>query len=245
MLQFVNYLLNMMFQKVIVERSLSKKIATQIEQAILDKKLPVGSKIPSENELCEQFGVSRTSIREAIKILNAHGLVEIKKGVGIFVKEITSDSVSDGMKKFYEHRLGSDYKLDLIHARQVLEPGIAYYAAISRTDEDLKNLRYDIEQIEAGDNDPEQHTKYDIQFHLDLANATQNPLLVLMIKPLHKMMPDIKSQILQKVKDAHEVGNVWHRRIYDEVEKKNPDAAKEAMLKHLLIAEQHIKLVIE
>ena len=234
-----------MFEKVVVERSLSKNIASQIEQAILEKKFPVGSKIPSENELCEQFGVSRTSIREAVKTLAARDLVEIKKGVGIFVKKITSDSISDGMKKFYEHRLGADYKFDLIHARQVLEPGIAYYAAISRGEEDLARMKFDIEQIESADHDAEQHAKYDVQFHLDLAQATQNPLLLLMIKPLHKMMPDIKSQIVMKVHDAHEIGNIWHRKIYEAVLNQDAEGAKEAMFKHLTIAEEHLRLAIE
>lgn len=233
-----------MFQKVVVERSLSKNIAAQIEKAILEKEFPVGSKIPSENELCEQFGVSRTSVREAVKILATHGLVEIKKGIGIFVKNISSESISDGLLKFYEHRLGSDYRMDLIQARQVIEPGIAYYAALNRTEEDVAQLLDDIEKIETSNDDTVLHTKYDVKFHLDLAKSTQNQLLVLMIKPLHKMMPDIKEQILIKVKDAHEIGNIWHRRILDAVISQDPETAKEAMFKHLLIAEEHLKLTM-
>ena len=66
--------------------SIKEIIASQIEEAILGKKYLPGSKLPSENELCKMFGVSRTSVREAIQILHGHGLVSIEKGKGIFVK---------------------------------------------------------------------------------------------------------------------------------------------------------------
>ncbi len=104
----------------------------RIEEAILNKVITAGDKLPSERELCEQFGVSRTSIREAIRILTTQGIVEVEKGKGIFVKNISSKSVADGILKFYKHRLDGEYALDLVHTRQALEPSIAYFAALNR-----------------------------------------------------------------------------------------------------------------
>ena len=96
--------------------SIKDLIASQIEDAILEKKYLPGSKLPSENELCQMFGVSRTSVREAVQVLQAHGLVAIEKGKGIFVKSISSESVSNNILKFLEHRFEGNYYFDLIHA---------------------------------------------------------------------------------------------------------------------------------
>ena len=127
--------------------SIKELIASQIEDAILEKKYLPGNKLPSENELCQMFGVSRTSVREAVQILQAQGMVSIEKGKGIFVKNISSESVSLNILKFLEHRFQGDYFFDLIHARQIIEPGIAYLAAMNRTDEDLIKLEKDIVNI--------------------------------------------------------------------------------------------------
>ncbi len=81
--------------------SIKELIASQIEDAIFEKKYLPGSKLPSENELCNMFGVSRTSVREAIQVLQAHGLVSIEKGKGIFVKSISSESVSNNILKVF------------------------------------------------------------------------------------------------------------------------------------------------
>ncbi len=72
---------------------ISNVIAEQIEEAILNKKFAPGSRLPSEAELCKQFGVSRTSVREALQILNTHGMISIEKGKGIFVRCLRGDSI--------------------------------------------------------------------------------------------------------------------------------------------------------
>lgn len=224
--------------------SIKEIIASQIEEAILEKKYLPGNKLPSENELCKIFGVSRTSVREAIQILQAHGLVEIVKGKGIFVKSISSESVSNSILKFLEHRFEGDYYFDLIHARQIIEPGIAYLAALNRTDEDLKKLAKDIEDIKNNEGDPIKHGEYDMSFHMHLAKASQNKLLPLLLKPVHKLMPGVKSKILTDVAEAKEAAVVWHTKIYNKVKKQDPDGAKSSMIAHLEIAEKHIEQAI-
>ena len=224
--------------------SIKELIASQIEEAILEKKYLPGSKLPSENELCKMFGVSRTSVREAIQILQAHGLVEIEKGRGIFVKNISSDSVSNNILKFLEHRFEGDYYFDLIHARQIIEPGIAYLAALNRTEEDLERLEKDIVDIKSNDGDPIKHGEYDMAFHMHLARASQNKLLPLLLKPIHKLMPSVKSKILMDVDDAKESAVIWHTKIFNKIKNQDPDGAKRAMSAHLEIAEKHIEHAI-
>ena len=231
--------------KPVEERILIKDILVkEITKAILDKKYIPGSKLPTEEKLCEQFNVSRTSVREAIQILSARGLVNVEKGRGIFVNKITSDSVVDNILQFLEHRFEGDYFFDLIHARQIIEPGIAYLAALNRTDEDLIKMKKDIDDIDKNDGNPIKHGEYDMSFHMHLARATQNKLLPLLLKPIHKLMPEVKSKILIDVEDAKQAAVVWHSKIYDYIKIQDPDGAQKAMVAHLKIAEQHIELAV-
>lgn len=233
-----------MFNPLAERVSIKELIASQIEEAILNKEYLPGSKLPSENELCKMFGVSRTSVREAIQILNVQGLVKIEKGKGIFVKNISSESVSNSILKFLEHRFEGDYYFDLIHARQIIEPGIAYLAAMNRTDEDLVNLKEAIDNIAQNDGDPIKHGEYDMAFHMHLARASKNKLLPLLLKPIHKLMPSVKSKILTDVEEAKEAAVVWHTKIYEKIKNQDPDGARSAMVAHLKIAEKHIEQAV-
>lgn len=224
--------------------SIKEMIAAQIEEAILDKKYLPGSKLPSENELGKMFGVSRTSVREAVQILQTHGLVSIEKGKGIFVKNISSESVSNNILKFLEHRFEGDYYFDLIHARQIIEPGIAYLAALNRTEEDLKRLMQDVKDIKNNDGDVVKHGEYDVAFHMHIAKASQNKLLPLLLKPIHNMMPSVKSKIISDVDEAKQAAIVWHTKIYEKIKNQDPEGAQSAMVAHLKIAEKHIEQAV-
>jgi GntR family transcriptional repressor for pyruvate dehydrogenase complex len=224
--------------------SLKELIASQIEDAILEKKYLPGSKLPSENELCNMFGVSRTSVREAVQVLQAHGLVSIEKGKGIFVKSISSENVSNSILKFLEHRFEGNYYFDLIHARQIIEPGIAYLASLNRTDVDLKKLEVDINNISKNDGDPVKHAEYDMSFHMHIAKASQNKLLPLLLSPIHRLMPAVKSKILTNVSEAKEAAVIWHTKIFEKIENQDPEGAQNAMIAHLKIAEKHIEQAV-
>lgn len=79
---------------------INKLISQQIEKAIFERKYPPGSKLPSENEMCEQFGVSRTSVREALGALEAQGIIEIIKGKGMYVNKLSSETVTNPLQKY-------------------------------------------------------------------------------------------------------------------------------------------------
>lgn len=233
-----------LFTSVADKEPLSKKIAAQIENAILNKEIAVGEKLPSENELCNQFNVSRTSIREAIKILITQGIVEVQKGKGIFVKNPSSENVTEWILKFYKYRLNGAYARDLIHARQAIEPDIAYYAALNRTDKDLATLERDLELFDNSKNDSVLNTKYDMAFHVDLAKASKNNLFIFMVKPLHQLIPPLKFDVISTINNAYEVTQEWHEKIMDAVRQKDAVGAKKAMKKHLEFAEEHINIIL-
>ncbi|MBI9071457.1 MAG: FadR family transcriptional regulator [Melioribacteraceae bacterium] len=232
-----------MFTALEQREPISKKIVAIIEESILDKTFKAGEKLPSEAELCVQFGVSRTSIREAIQKLSAHGLVTIIKGKGIYVNKISSESVTVPFIKYLQHKLSDGYFKDLIEARNVLEPAIAALAAANHTEDDIEKLETDIEELKLA-TDPKEHSKWDMQFHYDLAKASKNSIIPILLKPIQEIMPDIKSVILDKVKDAHNSALEWHTNILKAVKANDPEAARTAMIEHLKRAKQDIDAII-
>ena len=117
--------------------------------------------------------------------------------------------------------------------RQIIEPGIAYLAALNRTDEDLAKLEKDIIDITNNDGDPVKHGEYDMSFHMHIAKASQNKLLPLLLNPIHRLMPAVKSKILSDIDEAKEAAIVWHTKIFEKIKNQDPEGAENAMVAHL------------
>jgi len=234
-----------MFKQVGERLSIKEMILQQIEGAILSKQVKPGEKLPSEIELCRQFGASRTSVREALQSLSASGLITIEKGRGIFVNEISSQSVSTPLSKYLQMRLDEYYMLDLVKARQIFEPSIAYEAAIKHTDEDIEILRDDIEQLRKSNKGFKELAKIDMNFHQHLAKSTKNKVVPLLLEPLQKLMPEVKSTVYANIEQAKESALLWHEKILDAVENRDSELAYESMTEHLRIAEDHALKTLE
>lgn len=235
---------NNLFSPVESREPLSKLIALQIERAILTKQLLPGSKIPSELELCEQFSVSRTSVREAIQILTAQGLLTVIKGKGIFVNDISIESVIDPLHKYLTLKLEREYVLDIVYARQIIEPGIAYYAALNHNDDDLILLKEDIKGLEDCEGGYSELANLDTAFHMHLAKASRNYVMPLLLEPIHRLNPDFKSYVYATVGEAKETAVIWHKKILDAVIKRDAEKGRETMQEHLNIAEKHAELML-
>ncbi|MFZ2322388.1 MAG: FadR/GntR family transcriptional regulator [Ignavibacteriaceae bacterium] len=233
------------FSPIESRESISKLISEQIEKAIFEKKYPPGSKLPSENELCEQFGVSRTSVRDALGTLEAQGMIEIIKGKGMFVNKISSETVTNPMQKYLKFRTDRNYVLDLVHARQILEPAISYYAALNHNDEDIERLTIDIQRLKDSSGGYLELANLDTMFHLDLARASRNRIMPLLLDPIHKLIPEIKSSVYATVKDAKSSAVIWHQKILDAVVSGDAEKAKTSMDEHLKIAEEHAEIMLE
>lgn len=227
------------FDRLTAREPLSKKVASEIEEAVRLRKLVPGTRLPSEQELGTQFGVSRTVIREAVRMLSAKGLLSIAKGKGIFVRPFDADNVADPMHLYLQLQIDRDYALDVVHARQIIEPPIAAEAALKRTDQDIARLRAGVEELRGCPEGFEKLAALDMAFHLQIAKASHNPLLPLLLDPIHRLMPDIKSSVYKTVKDARDSAVVWHSKILEKILQRDPDGAREAMQEHLMIAQKH------
>ena len=187
-------------------------VAEQIEIAIHLGRFPVGSRLPSEAKLAAEMGVSRPSIREALSALRAAGLIESRRGSGSYVLRAPSVESSNTGSRLREHR---ERYLSILEARAAVEPPIAGLAASLATDQDrhtLQKIIADMQHlVEAGEIDG--YLSVDKSFHLAVAGATQNVLLVESLAPLVSYM----DESLYRVFARHEYLTSFaeHRRVVE------------------------------
>lgn len=224
---------------------LSKKIANLIEEAIQTKKITKGNKLPSEAELAGQFGVSRTAIREALRIVGAKGMIRIEKGRGIFVKDLSADTVSGPLHQYLKFKVEHNYVLDVIHARQIIEPSIAAFAAVNRNQEDIDKLNDNLLRLNNYTGESDGLAKLDMEFHMQIAYASKNQVVPLILEPIHRLMPEIKKSVYATNEHAQESAIEWHNKIAAEIIKGDPVGARAMMNQHLAIAEEHIRVMLK
>lgn len=234
------------FGKIDKPFTLSQEIELKIEEAIRQKKLEPGQKLPSEKDLCVMFGVSRTALREALRMLSARGLLNVKKGDGIYINNFSSTHASKPMSLYLELQFDKDYVMHLVHVRQMIEPHIAMLAAKNRTDEDLKKIEFNLKKFSDRDQDAQQLAQLDVEFHTAITQASGNPLIPLIMDPLFSMLPKVKALIvshLKKVKSDNAPN--YHQKIFDKIKKQDEKGAFDAMKSHLEIAERDSLLLIK
>jgi GntR family transcriptional repressor for pyruvate dehydrogenase complex len=224
---------------------LSNIVVSQIEKNIRSRALLPGAKLPSELVLCQQFGVSRTAVREALRTLSARGLITIMKGKGIFVQNISSKTVTDPIHLYLEMQHKRSYVLDVVHARQIIEPPIAASAALHYTEEDAEKLKKDQNDLVQSAGDYEELSKLDMRFHLDIAKASENSIIPLILEPIHRLIPQIKSSVYATVVDAKQSAVEWHEKILAAILQRDAEGAQNAMIRHLEIAEEHTEQMLQ
>jgi GntR family transcriptional regulator, transcriptional repressor for pyruvate dehydrogenase complex len=219
---------------------LSKKVEDQLKKAILRKMYVPGERLPSEIELSNVFGVSRTSIREALRTLAGQGLVEISGRSGVFVKEIDMQQVVDPLAALLEVKCGDDSDLHLNEVRSLIEPTIAGLAAERRTEEHLANLKKSLDAMIQQESIPKRIVRYDIEFHQRLAVATGNPIIPVLMEPIFLLLKPFITENFA-LDQAHESAIQQHRRILGCLEKGDGDGAFQAMSEHMQTAMDHYR----
>jgi len=226
--------------------TLSQEIMQKIEEVILNKKILPGEKLPTENEMCRMFGVSRTALREALQMLNARGLINIRKGSGIYVNNYSSAHVIRPMSLFLELNLDRDYILHVMEVRKMFEPQIARLAANQRTAEDLQKIETSLVELEkCPANNYAEQGELDRDFHLAIANACRNPIIPVIVTPIFKLMPKIRSLVYANIPTAQSAAVDYHRKIFERIRSSDSDGAYQMMVAHLVIAEEHTQKIIE
>jgi GntR family transcriptional regulator, transcriptional repressor for pyruvate dehydrogenase complex len=217
--------------KLVQSSRLYEQIVKQIEDSIERGDLKEGDQLPAERELALQFGVSRTAVREAVKALREKGLVEAYPGRGTFITSETSNSI----RLTFDRMIKSgprDGTLHLVEVREILEPEIAALAAKRVTEENLNELREAIAIMDGAKTDPDSYIEADLDFHLALAEAAANPLILSLIDSIVGVLREQRLSIF-KVDGGPERGQYHHKRILEAVENHDSSGARDAMRAHL------------
>jgi GntR family transcriptional regulator, transcriptional repressor for pyruvate dehydrogenase complex len=174
----------------------SNLVIEQIKSAIHAGTLKPGDRLPSERELAESFQASRISIREALKRLEASGLVAVKVGSGVFVAQVDSKPMSESL--FSILRIQNGTIDDLTQARLIFEPSVARLAAEKVTAEDIVTLEENVHQAETAIRSNVSAYEKNIEFHSLIANATHNLTITLTMKTMLDVMKDMSSGIARE-----------------------------------------------
>jgi GntR family transcriptional repressor for pyruvate dehydrogenase complex len=210
---------------------LYEQIVTQIEALILEGKLRSGDQLPSERELAEQFHVSRTAVREAVKALREKGLVDIQTGRGTFITELTGKAIGNRLGWMVKTGEGN-HQADLVQVRDILEPEIAAIAASTATSTDLEKLQSAVDAMDAALDNAEVYIEADLDFHSALATATHNRLIPSLIDPIVDLLREQRMRIFL-VNGGAERGQYHHKRILQAVKNRDAALARTSMKEHL------------
>ena len=189
-----------------------------------------GGRIPSENELAEGMGVSRVSVREGLQMLVTLGLLETRHGEGTFVREFTGDAYMNEL--FPLLVLGKAGLFHVLEYRRIMEKGAAALVAERASDETIRGLEACYSTMEKCEDDVTAFAVADLDFHLFLAKATGNPLIIKVTDIIRNILQVSMENIVSAlgVKD----GLSYHRKIIEAVRAHDPAEAERLMEEHVV-----------
>jgi GntR family transcriptional repressor for pyruvate dehydrogenase complex len=213
-------------------RGLAYELVEELKQRILNGEIAPGDKLPAENSLVAEFGVSRTVVREAVSRLQAAGLVETFQGRGSFVLEVPERT--SGLRKVRSHR----EVLELMDFRIGVESEAAALAAGRRSAHQLKGIERALDEFRLIGADPGRSVEADFAFHLKVAVASGNRFygdLIESLGPMMIMLPRTRLDPAYEMSDPDHLTRVVHEHenIYTAIAHSDPDAARAAARVHL------------
>ncbi|WP_408620649.1 transcriptional regulator ExuR [Celerinatantimonas sp. YJH-8] len=215
-------------------KRLYQRIAAELKAQIHRGQYRVGDRLPAERLIAEEMDVSRTVVREAIIMLEVEGFVEVRKGSGIHIISAVATNESQLQDSDAQHEVITAGPFELLQARQLLESNIAEFAATQVTKQDIMELSQLLEQ--GRHEDRARDSEWDKKFHIQVARATQNSVLVMVLENLwvHREQNPYWQKLHSHIDD--EALNSWssdHEQILRALTRKDPQSAKLAMWQHL------------
>ncbi|MFK3905172.1 FadR/GntR family transcriptional regulator [Bacillus safensis] len=213
----------------------NKKLYIQIYNQILSEiqlgSFKVGDKLPSERELCEQFGVSRAPVRQALSALEMNGVIYSRQGEGVFVKNTTITTEGTLSMK-------SASPEDIVEARMHIEPLIIHFAALRATDQEIEELKKTIKKMEEETRSGVYVPETDEQLHMGIARASHNDLFVTFMSSITNAMKQqemwrfIRDRTVTR-SDYREINFQEHKMIIEALEERNASEAVTRMTDHM------------
>jgi GntR family transcriptional regulator, transcriptional repressor for pyruvate dehydrogenase complex len=218
-------------------------VAEQIRRHISLRLIQPGEALPAERELAAMFGVGRPTIQSALRLLEATGMVEARRGRagGTFVSRRDGDSMAadELIVRVMRHRKELE---DLLQYRSLIEPAVARVAAAARRNADLVAMRTAIQGMTAAANEPE-YMRHDTNFHIAIARATGNDVLVHAIEDLRMTLNDAMTLLPESETWHHRISRE-HEALLEAIERGDGDRAERLMAQHVANSEQSLRAVL-
>ncbi|HVW01323.1 MAG TPA: FadR/GntR family transcriptional regulator [Planctomycetaceae bacterium] len=225
-----------LFKPIAPRATLVDQVCEQLRSKILLGEFRAGDELPPEGTLAEMLDVSRTVIREVMRILRAQGLVEVAQGRKPRVKPADPQAAVDSMTAML--RGGGNSVLQLMEVRRPLETAIAHHAALRATPEQIAAMQQAIED-QIGSIRREDQVAADMRFHALLAEATENPIFRMFMGTIWELLKtSIQTTLSKTGVDRAAVG---HRKVLDAIEQHDAAAAEREMRAHLISAEEDLR----
>jgi len=208
-----------------------------LQKFIIEGGLKPGTEMPSENEMANQIGVSKFSLREALRVVQSQGLVEISQGRRTKVADVSMKPAAGIMNLIM--RRSQHLLLELTEARQSLEGNIVRFATLRATDEHIKAMEQAIEDLETHRDDIEFCVNKDIEFHDILVQSTNNRVFKFMLDSLVELSRESRLNTMRF--SGIDKPIVEHRAILEAIKAREPEQAVKAMYAHLQTAESNLK----
>ena len=218
----------------IKRKSVVDEIIEEFKQKLISGDLKPGQKLPSESELVEQFGVGRSALREAIKMLGALGVIDIRRGDGTYiVSEVSSESLNELV---FQVILEAGMNLELLELRKRLQIGYCQLCAEKASASDIEIIEKAANKFESlsyrKDIDIEQLTQADLNFHSSIIDATKNSLMIRICYSIEEIFfGSIRNTVSNIVRQQE--GSEGHRKILTAIKERNPESIRKAVISSL------------
>jgi GntR family transcriptional regulator, transcriptional repressor for pyruvate dehydrogenase complex len=217
---------------------ISEEIVNQVRSLISEGKLKPGDRLPPERELIKQFGVSRPTLREALKSLIGMGFLQVSQAKRTLVRSITSERMEDPLLRLI--KTDTQKIFDLIEVRKGMEAWSSFYAAHRATEDDIRQLETIIKEMKAAFEKGRSWEKEDADFHLAIAQATHNTVQTHIMSTIYDLLRESAARVFtdrKKIKKLIE----QHCRIFNAIKNHATDKARERTLEHLNYVESEVK----
>jgi GntR family transcriptional repressor for pyruvate dehydrogenase complex len=207
-----------------------EEIANRIRQLILEGTVPLDRPLPSERVLARRFGVSRGSVRDALRSLEMLGLLDMRHGQGTFPRELSVDRLVTPLTSVLTYQ--RDLQDELMDVRRMFEPVVARVAATRMTDDDEAAVQRVLDRqrrrLAAG----QSTIAEDTEFHAAIARATHNRVLMRLMETLNELLKESRKLTLRQ-KGRPQRSFEGHQAIVKAMRRRDPDAAERAMQEHI------------
>jgi GntR family transcriptional repressor for pyruvate dehydrogenase complex len=212
-------------QSPVKQRSIVTLVIERIKDALINKELKPGDYLPSESELVKSLGVGKTTVREAIKMLQAMGIVEVRRGQGTIIRPHPGEDFINSM--VFQLIVESGTPKDIVDLRMMFEPAFTLMAMEQATEEDIEHIRESVERFEEKIAKGTQHAEDDLAFHYAILQSTHNPFVIRIGETVLQLF---KASITRSMRTIPDIALRDHKQIFAAFCEKDEQKLREAII---------------